>query len=427
MKICVIGGGSSYTPELMEGFIENWDELPVENITLMDIDTRKLRIVGDLSHRMVAAAGVGIQVDTTTDHAQAIEGSSFVINQIRVGGLSARVLDEKIPPKFGVIGQETTGPGGFAKALRTIPIVLDLARLIESKAPHAYLINFTNPSGLITEAVVKHSSVPTIGLCNLPIGAKMEFSRRLGVEPDALRLDWVGLNHLNWIRGATVNGEDVWERVFDLALEEARKTVGDGWDFSAELLVTLGMIPCGYLNYYYNHAHMLAKQMKANKTRGEEVQEIENELMELYQDPDLKEKPQLLEKRGGAYYSKAAVSLISSIANDKDKVHIVNTVNGTTLPELPPEVVVEVGCRIDAGGAHPQPVAPLPPEIRGLVQAVKVYEELTIASGVEGDRQKALQALVAHPLVLSYDRARGLFDELLHAHRRYLPQFFPGD
>jgi 6-phospho-beta-glucosidase len=187
------------------------------------------------------------------------------------------------------------------------------------------------------------------------------------------------------------------------------------------------MIPCGYLNYYYNHAKMLAKQIKAKKTRGEEVQGIENQLMGLYQDPKLNEKPKLLEQRGGAYYSKAAVSLISSIANDKNKVHIVNTVNSATIPELPSDVVVEVGCRIDAGGAHPQPIAPLPPEIRGLIQAVKAYEELTITAGVEGDDQKALQALMAHPLVLSYDSARGLLDELLQAHRRYLPQFFPGD
>jgi 6-phospho-beta-glucosidase len=427
MKICVIGGGSSYTPELIEGFIESYNELPVQNITLMDIDTRKLCIVGDLARRMVTAAGVDIPIETTTNKTQAVEGAAFVINQIRVGGLSARVLDEKIPPKYGIIGQETTGPGGFAKSLRTIPVVLDLARLIESRAPQAYLINFTNPAGLITEAITKYSSVPTIGLCNLPIGAQMHLARQLGIQPDALRLDWVGLNHLNWIRGATVDGEDAWEKIFNAALEMAEKTGEDGWGFSKELLETLGMIPCSYLNYYYNHAHMLAKQMKAKKTRGEEVQGIENQLMELYQDPNLKEKPQLLEQRGGAYYSKAAVSLISSIANDKKKVHIVNTVNGTTIPELPPEVVVEVGCLIDARGAHPQPVAPLPPEIRGLVQAVKAYEELTITAGVEGIRQKAIQALMAHPLVLSNEIARGLLDEILPAHRAYLPQFFPGD
>lgn len=427
MKICVVGGGSSYTPELIEGFIEYWDELPIKTISLMDIDLRKLNIVGDLARRMVEAASVEISIETTTDQSQAIEGASFVINQIRVGGLAARTLDEKIPLKYGVIGQETTGPGGFAKALRTIPIALKIARMIETLAPEAYLINFTNPAGLITEALIKYSSIPVIGLCNLPIGAKMRIAEQLNIDPDNLQLDWVGLNHLNWIRGAAVEGEDVWDEVFEAALEEAYETGGDGWTFSPDLLENLGVIPCGYLNYYYSHNQMLAKQRKTPKTRGEEVQEIEDQLMELYQDPKLREKPPLLEQRGGAYYSKAAVSLISSLRNNKNKIHIVNTVNNGAIPDLPSEAVVEVGCKINGTGAHPQPTRPLPPEIRGLVQVVKAYEELTIDAGVDGDRRKALQALMAHPLVPSYDIARGLLGEILKTHQGYLPQFFPGE
>ncbi len=426
IKVCVIGGGSSYTPELIEGFIENWEELPVQRIALMDVDERRLTIVGGLARRMVEAAGSPIAIETTLDRRAAIAGSDFVINQIRVGGMAARILDERIPLEFGVIGQETTGPGGFAKALRTIPVVLGIARTIESLAPDACLINFTNPAGLITEALQRYSSVSTIGLCNLPIGTEMRLSQSLGVDRNQLSLDWVGLNHLNWIRGATLDGRDIWSQVFAGEVEAACQRGDDGWSFSAHLLETMGLIPCGYLNYYYDHDRILAKQQKASQTRGEQVREIEDQLMEMYQDPDLKEKPKLLEQRGGAYYSKAAVSLISAQANNKREVHIVNTVNGSAIPDLPPDVVVEVPCIIDVTGAHPVETGPLPAEIRGLVQMVKAYEELAARAGAEGDRRIALLALLAHPLTPSFQAAQGLLEALLDAHRQYLPQFFPG-
>lgn len=425
-KICVIGGGSSYTPELIEGFIESWPELPVRSIALMDIDERKLSIVGGLARRMVGAAGVDIEVLETTNRATAVEGADFVISQIRVGGMAARILDEKIPPQFGVIGQETTGPGGFAKALRTIPVVLSIAHDVETLAPGAFLINFTNPAGLITEALQRYTSVPCIGLCNLPIGAEMRLSARLGIDRSRIGLDWVGLNHLNWIRGVTVDGRDVWDDVFAAELEEARVREVDDWGFSADLLETLGMIPCGYLNYYYNHDRILAKQKKAGQTRGEEVQVIEDQLMALYQDPDLKEKPALLEKRGGAYYSKVAVSLVMAIASNRYDVSIVNTRNLGAVPDLPRDVVVETPCVIGAAGARPLATGPLPTSIRGLIESVKAYEELTACAGAEGDRQKALLALLAHPLTPSFQAARDLLDALLDAHRRHLPQFFPG-
>ncbi|MGH2628306.1 MAG: 6-phospho-beta-glucosidase, partial [Anaerolineales bacterium] len=353
-----------------------------------------------------------------------IEGSDFVVSQIRVGGMAARILDEAIPPRFGVVGQETTGPGGFAKALRTIPVALRVAQDIEMSAPGAFLLNFTNPAGLITEALCRHSAVNAIGLCNLPIGMEMRLSQRLGVARSRLRLDWVGLNHLNWTRGASLDGADVWRRVFADAVEEAQRSEGDGWDFAPDLLEALEMIPCGYLNYYYYHDRMLAKQKASPHSRGEQVRKIEEDLLEMYRDPGLREKPKLLEKRGGAYYSKAAVSLISAIANDKDEVHIVNTRNRGSIPDLPPDVVVEVPSRIGRAGAQPIATGPLPPEIRGLVQAVKAYEELTVAAGVEGDRRRALQALLAHPLVPSFEAAQGLLRELLAAHKAFLPQFF---
>ncbi len=424
LKISVIGGGSSYTPELIEGFIESRSELPVERIALMDIDPHRLEIVGGLARRMLQASQAPIDLQLTTDRRQAIAGSDFVISQIRVGGMAARILDEKIPLQHGMIGQETTGPGGFAKALRTIPVALAIAGDIQELAPGAFLINFTNPAGLITEALLRYSPVKAIGLCNLPIGAEMRISRRLGVERSRIALDWVGLNHLNWIRGATLDGDDIWPRVFAGALEEARQNPDDGWDFPPELLEQLEMIPCGYLNYYYNREAMLAKLKKAQRTRGEEVREIEAQLMDMYQDPELKEKPALLEKRGGAYYSKAAVSLIAAIANDKNEVHIVNTTNAGALPGLEPQDVAELPCEIGAQGARPLAVAAMPPEIRGLVQAVKAFEQLTARAGAEGDRRAALQALLAHPLVPSFQAASELLPDLLQAHRAHLPQFF---
>lgn len=423
LKVCVIGGGSSYTPELIEGFLENQDELPVRSIVLVDINPRKLDIVGNLAQRMVRTEESEIEILKTNNLDQAIEGAQFVINQIRVGGMAARILDEKIPLEFGIIGQETTGPGGFAKALRTIPVALNIAQTIERLSPDAVLVNFTNPAGLITEALTRYSSISVIGLCNLPIGAEMRLSKRLGVARKRIRLDWVGLNHLNWIRGVTLDGDDIWEEVYQQELAEAREQEQNGWNFSSELLETLGMIPCGYLNYYYNHDFIYTKQKKAVQTRGEQVQEIEDQLMEMYQNPELTEKPKLLEQRGGAYYSKAAVDLISAIANNKGEIHIVNTINRGAITNLPPEAVVEVPCVIDANGAHPLETEALPVEIRGLVQAVKVYEELTAMAGSTGDRKKALLALLAHPLVGSFQLAQELLDALLKAHQAYLPTY----
>ncbi len=424
LKIAVIGAGSSYTPELVEGFVEARDELDVARITMMDIDERRLAIVSGLAGRMLQAAGAEIELELTTDRQRAIEGAHYVINQIRVGQMAARVQDEKIPLRFGVIGQETTGPGGFAKALRTIPVALDIARDIQRLAPGAFLLNFTNPAGLITEALLRYSEVPVIGLCNLPIGIEMRLAQALGVDRRRIAIDHVGLNHLNWLRGVWVDGQDVWEQVFQQAIEEARQRPEDDWGFSAELLEALQCIPCGYLNYYYNHDRVLAKQLKAEKTRGEEVMEVERQLMEMYQDPNLREKPKLLEKRGGAYYSKVAVSLISAIENNKNEVHVVNTLNRGAIPNLPPDVVVEVPCVIGAGGARPLVTAPMAPQIAGLTQQVKAYEVLAAKAGAEGDRRAALQALLAHPLVPSFSVAKGLLDALLEAHRPFLPQFF---
>lgn len=420
LKICIIGGGSTYTPELVEGFIQRRDELPVSTITLMDVDQSRLQVVGGLIERMLQKAGVNIKLQLTTCRKEALEGAEYVISQIRVGGMACRIQDEKIPLQFGVVGQETTGPGGFAKALRTIPMMLDIARDMAEVASDAWLINFANPSGIITEALLKYAKVHVIGLCNVPINFQWSIAQELGVAPRSVRLDYVGLNHLSWIRGVKVDGEDLFERVLGIEIARAREGKSP---FSPDLLETLGMIPSYYLHYYYNHDQVVVEQRRTGKTRGEEVQEIETQLLRLYANPDLKSKPKLLEKRGGAHYSTAAVSLISAIYNDKSEIHIVNTLNQGALPDLPRDCVAELPAVVDRNGAHTIPLDPMPPSIRGLVQAVKAYEDLTIKAAVEGDERAALQALLAHPLVPSFAVAKALWKAIKEANKTYLPQF----
>ncbi len=420
LKIAVIGGGSVYTPELIAGLISSELELPAESVVLMDIDPERLEIVGGLAKRM-ASSGAKFRLELTTDRRQALAGADFVIAQLRVGGMAARILDETTPLKFGVVGQETTGPGGFGKALRTIPIMLDIAEDMEELCPEAFLINFTNPSGIVTDALLRHNRVRSIGLCNVPMGMRHMIAGWLDADPAEVELDYVGLNHLSWVRGVRSAGGDAFDRAFSAAVARAQQ--GE-FAFSASLLETLAMIPSYYLRYYYQHDGILAEQKRAARTRGEEVREIDGELLSLYADPSLATKPESLNRRGGAHYSTAALALISAIHNDKREVHIVNVRNAGALPDLPREAVVEVPALVDGDGVHPLASKPLPLYVRGLVQAVKVYEELTVEAAMKGDDRVALRALLAHPLVPSFDSAQGLWESIKEANRPYLPQFF---
>ena len=424
LSISVIGGGSTYTPELMEGFIEKQADLGLATVTLMDVNQDRLSVVGGLCERMIRATGSPIKLVLSTEREQALEGADYVITQIRVGGNAQRVVDEKIPLRFSIVGQETTGPGGFAKALRTIPVMLSIAADMERLCPQAWLINFTNPSGLITEALVRHSNVRVIGLCNLPINTLHAVAGYLDEPPERVSLDYVGLNHLSWVKGVYLDGRDVTEAVLAKAVEEARRGVRGLFPFSPEVIETLDMLPCYYLRYYYHHDQVLEEQKKAGRTRGEEVQEIEEKLLARYADPHLVSKPQELEKRGGALYSTAAVSLVAAIVGNKNEVHIVNGRNRSAIPDLPEGSVVEVPCLVGAGGAIPLTAGRLPAAIRGLIHSVKAYEELTVEAGVSGDRRAAVQALASHPLVASFAVATELVEVILEANRDYLPQFF---
>ncbi|QGG55766.1 6-phospho-beta-glucosidase [Paenibacillus sp. B01] len=428
LKIAVIGGGSSYTPELVEGFIRYYDSLPVRELWLVDIEPGlwKLNIVGELAKRMVDRSGLPIEVHLTTDRRAAIAGADFVSTQMRVGMLEARGLDEAIPLKHGVIGQETTGPGGMMKALRTIPVLLDICRDIEELAPEAWLLNFTNPAGMVTEAIRKHSKVKSIGLCNAPIGLLKWLAGKYGTTTDRVYAEFVGLNHLHWVSRVTVDGVD---RLPELVRGEdsfsAKNVSGSDWD--PAFISGLNAMPSYYLKYFYMTDTMLAEQKAAfekDGNRAEVVKRVEKELFELYQDPELKEKPKQLEQRGGAYYSEAAVNLMRSLYGGTGDVQTLNVPNNGILPFLPDDACIEVNCVVTSGGPIPLQLTAVPAPCVGLIQAVKTYESLAIEAAVSGDRSIALQALAHHPLVPSVRVAQALLDEMLEANRAYLPKFF---
>ena len=418
MKVAVIGGGSTYTPELVEGFGLRQGVLPVEELVLHDIDQERLDVVGGLAERILRKLEFSGKLTTTTDREAAIEGADFVLVQLRVGGLAARLTDETIPPKFGLIGQETTGAGGFAKALRTVPVVLEIAEdTARLGAPGAWLLDFTNPAGLVTQGLIDHGH-RAIGLCNIPIGFQREFAKQLGVEPERVQLEHVGLNHLSWERKVLVDGEDRLPALIDTYSDQ----LGEEVDLPGEIIRLTRSIPSYYLRYFYLTGDVVAKQA-AGQSRASEVMEIEADLLKMYADPALDVKPKLLEQRGGAFYSEAAAMLVESLHTDRGDVQVVNVRNGGAIPNMDDDAVVEVACRIDREGAHPLPVDPLPPEWLGLVEAIKAFERLTVRAAVEGDRDLALKALIAHPLVADYRLAKPLLEELLAANRALLPRF----
>lgn len=419
-KICVIGAGSTYTPELIEGLIERADTLPVRELTLVDINHERLDILGEMAKRMFRAAGKDVPVMATDDRRRGIEGADFVLNQIRIGGQAARIRDEKTGRRHDVVGQETTGPGGFAKALRTIPVALAIASDIRELSPHAWMINFTNPAGMVTESLIRFGGVKVMGLCNSPYGMQVGLAQALGVAPNRVRIDCVGLNHLSWVRRVFLDDEDVTGGVIERVVTSADK---EHDTFAADLIATLRMIPSSYLQYFYHQQRILAHQREGGKTRGEHVWEIEQQLLDQYRDPELCCKPPMLAQRGGAYYSTLAVSLVAAIANDAQDVHIVDCRNAGALPDLPDDVAVEIPAVIDRQGAHSITAGHLPFSIRGLVQHVKAYEELTIEAAISGDERTALLALLNNPLVPSFEAARDLWKDILEENAEYLPQF----
>lgn len=429
MKIAVIGGGSSYTPELMEGIINHKDSLPVTEVVLIDIPEgqEKVSINTAFAKRMAEKAGLPISVRYTLDRREGLKDASFVIAQIRVGGLDAREKDERIPLKYDVIGQETTGPGGFFKALRTIPVMLSICRDMEEVCKDAWLINFTNPSGIITEAILKNTRVKCIGLCNVSINMRYDAAERLSVSPDELDCRFIGLNHLSVMNHAYYQGKD---RILDAVSVENTESVVKNIQKDAEMDAVakeLGCLLSPYMQYFYTEKEALQhEKMEAiglTGTRAAQVKEVEKNLFECYKDVNLREKPAALAKRGGARYSMAAICLIDSIYNDTNDVQVVDVFNNGIIPQLPDDVVIEVNCRIGRNGAAPL-ASDVPASVLGLISQVKAYEEYTIEAAITGDRNKALIALLNNPLIHDVRDAKGILNELLEAHRAYLPAFF---
>jgi 6-phospho-beta-glucosidase len=419
VKVVVVGGGSTYTPELIEGFADRDGALHVEDLVLLDVDQDRLAVVGGLARRMLERRGWPGRLSLTTSQDGAFEGADFVLLQFRVGGQATRFVDETLPHRFGCIGQETTGPGGFAKALRTIPVVLDIAEAATRRAsPNAWIIDFTNPVGIVTQAL-SDGGFRAIGLCNVAIGMQRTFAQRFGVEPGRVELEHVGLNHLSWERAIRVDGADVLPGLLD----SDGAWLADLVNMPQELVLALRAVPSYYLRYFYMTDVVLAEQL-AGKSRAEDVMEIERDLLERYRDPNLAVKPKQLEERGGAFYSEAAAQLIAALATDAGDVQVVNLRNGGAIPGLPADEVVEIGARVGRDGVTPIPVEPLGPELLGLVLQLKAYERLTIQAALSGDRQTALLALLANPLVARYSTAAPLLDALLDANRRFLPRFF---
>ena len=416
MKLTVVGGGSTYTPELVDGIARLRDTLPVEQLVLTDPASGRLDLVGRLAQRMFAREGHQGKVSWTTDLDVAVADADVVLLQLRIGGQAARNVDETLPLQCGCVGQETTGAGGLAKALRTVPVVLGVAeRVRELAKPEAWIVDFTNPVGIVTRALLD-AGHRAVGLCNVAIGYQRQAAQLLGVESARISLDHVGLNHLTWEREIRLDGVDVLPALMASHGEALAGRTG----MPLALSQRLGALPSYYLRYFYQHDAVVVEQ-RSEPSRAAKVAAIESELLELYADPTLDTKPALLEQRGGAYYSEAAVDLVASLMSDRGDVQVVNVRNNGTLAGLSDDAVIEVPAVVGAHGAVPVPLRQLDPLYAGLVQHVSAYEELALDAALRGGRERVFRALLSHPLTGQLDRAERLTDLLLEANASYLP------
>ncbi|MFI1353030.1 6-phospho-beta-glucosidase [Streptomyces sp. NPDC020898] len=418
MKLTVVGGGSTYTPELIDGFARLRDTLPIEELVLVDPAAERLELVGGLARRIFARQGHPGRIVTTDDLDRGVEGADAVLLQLRVGGQAARQQDETWPLECGCVGQETTGAGGLAKALRTVPVVLDIAERVRRTNPDAWIIDFTNPVGIVTRALLE-AGHKAVGLCNVAIGFQRKFAALLGVTPADIHLDHVGLNHLTWETGVRLGGPEG-EDVLPRLLTEHGDRIADDLHLPRHVLDRLETVPSYYLRYYYAHDNVV-RELRTKPSRAAEVAAMEEQLLRLYGDPALDEKPELLAKRGGAFYSEAAVDLAASLLGGGGSPYqVVNTYNKGTLPFLPDDAVIETQAAVGSKGATPLPVAPVDPLYAGLIAHVTAYEELALEAALHGGRNRVFRALLAHPLVGQYDYADTLTDTLIAHNREHL-------
>ncbi len=418
MKVTVIGAGSTYTPELVSGLWNERERLTVDDLWLMDVDGPRLEVVGGMVRRMLARQGADVPVTLTTDRSAALDGADAVLIQLRVGGQSARLGDESFPLACGCVGQETTGAGGLAKALRTVPVVLDIAREARERAnPGAWIVDFTNPVGINTRALLDDGH-RAIGLCNFAIGVQRWIAREHQVEPSRVEVDPVGLNHLSWVRHIRVDGVDVLPGM----IAERSDELGRRGGVTGDLIRDLGVLPSYYLKYYYAHDATVEEQ-RTSTPRATVVADVERELLALYADPSVDTKPAQLESRGGAFYSEAATALLASLVAGTGDTHVVNVRNAGLLPGLAADDVIETLCRVDENGATPLPQEPAAPELLGLIQHVSAYERLAARAAVTGDRRLVRMAMLAHPLIGQWDLVRDLERGLFASGAEFLPQF----
>lgn len=423
-KVAVVGGGSTYTPELVEGFCDHEDRLLVDELVLLDPDVDRLEVVAGLARRILEHRGWAGKLRATDDRTAAVDGADFVVLQLRVGGQTARHSDETFPLELGCLGQETTGPGGLAKALRTVPLVLEIAEETARRAaPDAWVVDFTNPVGIVSQALLDRGH-RAVGLCNVARSVQRRLAHYLGgIDPDDVELEQVGLNHLTWVRSAKVDGVDRLPELLDRFGAELEL---ESWT-PLPLIKLLGALPSTYLHYYYAADDELAAQRGTGyRPRAQVVAELEAQLLEQYGDPTLVTKPEALSRRGGAYYSEAAVRLMASLFAGTGDVQVVDVRNDGALPGLPDDAVVEVPAIVDRSGVRPLPQRPLPPEMLGLVQHAKAYERLAVEAALSGSRSTLVRALLANPLVGQYPQAEMLADALLEANRSFLPRFALG-
>lgn len=418
MKFTIVGAGSSYTPELLEEMCIRRETLPVKEIVLMDVNEKRLDIMTGFCKRFAAKRGLDVPIRSTLSLDDALEGADFVDTQIRVGGNEQRVIDEKIPLKYGLVGQETTGAGGMMKAFRTIPVMLDLAQRMEKLSPNGWIINYTNPTGLVTEAVTRNTKANIAGFCSGGIFPKMWAKKALGVEYRQVQYDYVGLNHMNFISNVTIDGRPITQ-------EEFKKLAQRNRSVDPELTKLLGVLTSPYLQWYYQTTKRVNELQAAPLTRGEEVQLLEKEVYDGYADPNNADTPEALYRRGGGGYSEVAMNFVNAVYNNVDTEMVVNVPNNGAIPFLPDSAVVEIPCLVNRRGMSPLHVGKIPPMCWGLIAAVKNYEQLAVEAAVEGDVTKMKWALLAHPLVREYELVEKLVPELLEANRKYLPQFFP--
>ncbi len=417
LRVVIVGAGSSYTPELIEGLSEHRDVLPVKEVVLVDINEERLKIMEGFVKRFCQHLDYHVDVWSTDSRKEAFIGADFIACQIRVGGNKQRIFDEKIPLKYGVIGQETTGVGGMFNALRTIPVMIEIAKDVEKYCPDAWIVNYSNPTGLVTEAVLKVCNVKMAGLCAGGMRPRWWAEEALNVKEESIYYDYIGLNHMNFTYNMTIDGHPITDEQFN---EVAKKCV----TVDQELIHKLHLIPSQYTQYYFHTSKIVSQLKSQDKTRGEAILELEKQIWREYANEDNYEKPKTLAKRGGGGYSRIAVGVMEAVYSQSGKWMVINVPNNGTIDFLNDDAVIETACFVSRDGIKPIGLKNYPKEVVGLISAVKNYEQLTVEAALTGDKDIALKALLAHPLVREYDIAKPLLDEMLEAHKEYLPQFF---